>query len=117
VFVVDLVRPAHSPGIPVIGFSEHFESLVDKDVMHQEIGNAVGKDTKADGKSLPERSGGPQIEKGHAHHGIENKKGVISFEPGVVILAVVIPVKDPKKSVHDILMCKPRHELHDAEGH
>jgi hypothetical protein len=40
-FMVDFVRPAHPLGIPIIGFSKHFESLMDENVMHYKISSAV----------------------------------------------------------------------------
>jgi hypothetical protein len=116
VFVVDFVCPPDAPGIPVIGIPEHFKTLVDKDVMHQEIGNPVGKDSQADGPALPEIRVRPGHDKGHADHCVEDKKGIIALEPGIVVFPVVIFVEAPQETVHDILMGKPRHKFHDTEG-
>jgi hypothetical protein len=116
VLVVDLVGPPDSTGVKVVRIPEYFEALVYKDIVHQEVGGPIGHNTKSDGISVPERTVTSQHDKGHAQHGIENEKGVISFKPGIVVLSVVVFVEGPQKAVHDVLMGKPRHEFHKAEG-
>jgi hypothetical protein len=116
VLVVDFVCPADAPGIPVIGVSEDFKSLVDKDIMHQEIGDSICQDPQANGPSLPEICIGGGHDKRHADHGIEYEESVIAFEPGIVVFPVVVPVEAPQKPMHDILMGKPRHEFHETES-
>jgi hypothetical protein len=116
VFVVDFVRPPNAPGIPVVGISKYFEALMDKDIVHQEIRDSVRQDPQTDGPALPEIRICTGHDEGHADHRVENEKGIVALEPGIVVLPVVVLVKAPQEPMHDILMGKPRHELHDAEG-
>jgi hypothetical protein len=116
VLVVDFMCPSDAPGVPVIGVPEDFKALVDKDVVHQEIGDPIRQDPQANGPTLPKIRIGGGHDKRHADHGVEYEESVIAFEPGIVVFPVVVPVETPQKPMHDILMGKPRHELHDAEG-
>jgi hypothetical protein len=92
--VVDFVSPSDPPGIPVVGIPEDLKPLVDKNVMHQKVGDPIGQDPESYGVALPEGSG-PQIEKAHAHHRIKDEKCIVSLEPGIVVFPVMVPVQDP----------------------
>jgi hypothetical protein len=116
VLVMDFMGAPDAPGVPVVRISEELEPLVDKNIVNHKIGDPVGQDTEAYWVALPERGIGRHHDKGHAHHGIKNKKGVIPLEPGIVVFAMVVPVEGPQEAVHDILMRKPRHKFHKTEG-
>ena len=88
--VVHFVRPTDASGIPVIGISEHLKALVDKDVVYRKISDTIGQNTKAQGPAIPEFGFGTQIKKNHAHHGIENKKGIIALKPRIVVFFMVV---------------------------
>ena len=52
--MVDLMSSSDPFGIPVIGLSEHFESLMDKDVMYEEVGKSVSENAQSDRKACPQ---------------------------------------------------------------
>ena len=70
-FVVHFMCPSHSPGIPIIGISEHFEPLVYKNIVDHEIGYAVGQDPETQRPPVPKGGGTSKIEQCHAHGCIE----------------------------------------------
>ncbi len=110
------VSSPDAPCIPVISIPEHFKSLVDKYIVYQEIGCAIGHNSKADRPPIPEGSTMCQVEKCHTDHSVKNKKGVITLKPGIVILSVVVCMEMPQEAVHNILVGKPGHEFHEAKG-
>jgi hypothetical protein len=116
VFVVDFVRAAYAPGIPVIRIPEELKPLVDEDIVNHKVRNSIGQDTETNRVSLPKGCICRGHQQRHADHRIKNKKGVISFKPGVVVFVVVILVKGPQEAMHNVFMGEPRHKLHKAKG-
>jgi hypothetical protein len=113
--VMNLMGTPYTSCIPVVGVSENLKPLMDKYIMDQEIGRTIGHDTKSDRVAIPEFTISRQNNKAHAYNSIKDKKGVISFKPGVVVFSVVILVQAPEKSMHYIFMGKPGHKFHNAE--
>lgn len=58
----------------------------------------------------------PEQEKPNADQGIKHKKPVIALKPGIVVLAVVVLVELPQKTVHDKFVAEPGHEFHKKEN-
>lgn len=113
---MDFMGPANPPRIPIVRIAEHFEALVDKNIVYQEVGSTVNQDAQPDRETVPEFSIVTEVKEPHTYNGIEYKKGIIPFEPGVVVFPVVILMQGPQKPVHHILVRGPGHEFHDAEG-
>jgi hypothetical protein len=106
----------HAFCIPIIGFSEHFKTLVYKNVMHYEIGRTIHHNTKANRQASPKTFVAPEIKATHAYHCVKNKKGIIALKPTVVIFVVVVFVQAPQKPMHDVFMGEPSHKFHDKKG-
>ena len=111
-FVVHFMCPSHGFGIAIIGISEPFKSLVDKDVVNQKISETVDKNPNAYGESRPKIVLPPKNYAGGTDDGVENEEQIIAFKPWFVIFLVVIFVKTPKKSMHYIFVRKPSHKFH-----
>ena len=94
-FVVNFMCPSHAPGIPIVDISEYFETLVDKDIVHHKVCDAVGQNTKTQGPTIPKPGIIAQREQYHAHNSVKDEKGIIALEPGVMVLFVVIFVETP----------------------
>jgi hypothetical protein len=115
-FVMDLMSTPDSAGIPVIGISKHLKPLMDKDIVYQKISKPVSKYSQAYWQTCPEAKILPGCKTGDTYNGVKNKEGVVALPPVFVIFHVVIFMKHPKKSMHDVFMGKPCHKLHRAEG-
>ncbi len=115
-FMVHFMRSSKSFCVPVVGVPKNFETLVYKYIVHQKICGPVRHDPDPDGIAVPKSGSSRHIEKRHAHHRIEDKKGIVPFEPGIMVLFMVVPVQGPQKSVHYIFMGKPSHKLHKTKG-
>lgn len=113
--MMDFMRSSHSTGVPVVCISEKFEALVYKNVVHHKIGDSITQNTKTDRKTLPKPRVVRNHYKRHAYNGVKNKEGIVAFKPRVVIFSMMVFMKTPKKTVHNILMGKPRHKFHKAE--
>ncbi len=111
------MRPANSPGIPVIGVSEHFEALVDEYIVHKKIGQTVCKNPQTNGKSRPKAKIAPTNKTPNANQSIKKKKIIVTFPPASVVFVVMVLVQIPQKTVHDVFMGKPGHEFHNAESY
>ena len=94
-FMMYFVCPPYPFGIPIIYISEQFEPLVNKNVMNQEVSGTIGQYAKPQWPPVPKVGLGAQPKEGDAHRCVEQKKGIVSFKPGIVVLFVVIPVQGP----------------------
>ena len=88
--MMHLMRTANSSCIKIICVPEHLKSLVDKNIMDNKIGEAVGKNAETYCQANFQNIILPKQEKYNADNGIENKKGVIPFKPRVVIFSMMI---------------------------
>jgi hypothetical protein len=59
---------------------------------------------------------GAQPKESNANGSVEQKKGIVSFKPGIVVLFVVIFVKRPEETMHNIFVGKPGHEFHEGKS-
>ena len=89
---------------------------MNKNIMHYKIGSAIRHDSQAYREPCPKAFVTPEIETSHTHNCVENKKGIIAFKPVFVIFVVVVFVKFPQKTMHDVFMRKPCHKLHGRKG-
>jgi hypothetical protein len=113
VFVVNFVRAADAQYIPVAPVAQQFESLVDDNVVYDEITKPIHRNTYTDIQ--------PEIIKhqpGHvtvrAGNGENHEERIVFFKKALFPL-VVIAVEIPQKAVHHVLMREPGHELHEEE--
>jgi hypothetical protein len=114
-FVVDLVGSPYPACIPVICIPEYFDALMNKDIVDEKVGCAIGHDAKTDGITIPEGPVSAPNYEGHAQNGVKYKECVISLKPGIVVFSVVVLVEAPQKTVHHVFMGKPGHEFHDGK--
>jgi hypothetical protein len=108
--------PTNGAYIGVIAAGEPLESLVDDHIMHQEIGEAIGHDTKPDRLHPPDLIVSAYADQQHTGHGKDHKKGIILFKEARFYL-VMIFMEIPQKSMHHIFMGAPGYTLHYKEGH
>ena len=90
---MNLMSPSYCLGIAIIRFSKDFKTLVDEDIVHQKISNAIGKNTNSYGQTSPKVELTPKNYAGSTHYGIKNKKQVIAFKPRFVIFFVMVSVE------------------------
>jgi len=113
--MVHFMGPSETLGITIICIPQPFKTLVDKNIVDGKVGDSVCQYPKTYRPSLPKIGPGARPEENHANYGIKDKKSVIAFKPGTVVLFMVVPVQAPQKAVHNILMRKPGHKFHKAE--
>jgi hypothetical protein len=94
-FVMHFVRPSNPSSVPIISISKQFESLVNKNIMYQKIGQAVQENTQCDWESRPKVIFTPKNHESCAYKGIKNKKEVVAFKPRFVIFLVMVFVQVP----------------------
>jgi hypothetical protein len=116
VLVVDLVRAANTPCVPVIGIAKHLKSLVDKDVMYHKVSKTVGENPEAYGQASPKTVILPRYKATNTHYRVKDEKGIVTFPPAFVILHVMVLVKHPQETVHDVFVGEPGHEFHNTES-
>ena len=116
VLVVHLVCPADSTRVTIVDVAEQLEPLVDKNVMNDEVGKAIGENSQPDSEPDFENSILPQQEKPDAYDCIDNKKRVVALKPGIVVLAVMVGVQGPEKTVHDVFVRKPGNPFPENKG-
>jgi tetrahydromethanopterin S-methyltransferase subunit A len=113
--VMHFVRFSNGAEIHIVRMLKPAESSVDKDFVHKKITESVSRDPKAYPKA-------PIVASHHAKHGKEpgrdgkNQEEDVVFFKKARFMLVVITVKIPAKTVHDVFVGKPGHKLHEAEG-
>lgn len=115
-FMVHFMRSSNGFSIAIVGISEQFKTLMNKNIMNGKIGDAVSKYTQSYCQSDFQDAVLPKQEKRHADNGVNHKKSIIVFKPRIVCFMMMIFVQAPQKTVHDVLVTKPGHEFHQAEG-
>ena len=114
--MVDLMATSNGLKISILGVSEHFEALVDKDIVDQEIGQAVQADAQADPEQVVISLLHSEEQSGNSWNGEDQEEGVVVLQESLGSLFVVVPVQVPKPAVHDVFMGEPGHSLHPGEG-
>ena len=84
--------------------------------MHYKVSSTIRHNSQAYRKSGPKAFITPEIKTGHADDRIEDKKGIIALKPAFVVFVMVVFVKLPQKTMHDVFMRKPRHKFHGRKG-
>lgn len=91
------------------------KSLVNEDVMDQEIGHSVNGNSGANPNSKIASSYRSRDETPSTRNGENQKKGIVFLEKSRLVY-VVIFMEKPHQTMHDILVRNPRHALHSNEG-
>ena len=113
VLVVNLVRLSNGGEIGMLSVPKPIEAAVDKDVVNQEITQAVGGDSGSnpESKVLVNAAGD---ETPGARDGENQKEGVVLFkESGLLLMMVSMEV--PHGAVHEVFVGAPCHTFHGAE--
>ncbi|MCS7036336.1 MAG: hypothetical protein RMJ33_11055 [Saprospiraceae bacterium] len=112
--VVSAVRPQNCTRVPAIELTKPRKALMDIHIMNEEIRQAVQRNAHADEQRPGVLCQTADEVKNHAWNGEDQEKTVILFKKAVLFVArlVVVFMPAPQKTVHDVFMCKPRHELH-----
>lgn len=79
--MMDFMGPSNTSCVPVVCVPEHFESLVNKNIMDEEVSRPIGHNAQTYRPAIPEIGIGPKIEKSYAHDSIKNKESIVTFKP------------------------------------
>ena len=79
--MMHFVGTSHGTCIKIIGISEHFETLVYKNVVNHKISKTIGENSKTNSQPNFKYPVAPQKEKSHTNKGINNKKRIVTFKP------------------------------------
>ena len=109
------VRAADGEEIGVVRIPQPLDSLVDEDLVHEEVEDSVDEDAQA----YPEPRGmqaehAARDEAAHRRHSEDQEEAVVALDEVVVVLLVVIAVQVPEEAVHHEFMRGPSHELHEG---
>lgn len=88
---------------------------MDKHIMHEEICQSIGSNARAYPHPKIASSHGPRDETPSTWDSEDQKEGIIFLEKAR-FMHVVIRVKKPHGTVHEVLVRKPRNSLHPNEG-
>tara|TARA_R100000306_G_C4296970_1_gene103080 strand:+ start:228 stop:515 length:288 start_codon:yes stop_codon:yes gene_type:complete len=94
-FVVYFVRTPDTTGVPVIGVSEHFKTLVYKNIVHKKVGNPIGKNAQTDRQPCPKAIIAPSYKTTDADQGVKQKEIIVPLPPTAVVFVVMVFVQFP----------------------
>lgn len=114
--MVNFVRSSDRLEIWVIGVSEHFESLVNENVVHQKIREPVNRDSQSYPKKGIIALQHAKKQSGNTRQSKNEEEKIIVLKEAVGFLFVVIPMQIPQKTVHDVFMREPGHPFHAEKG-
>jgi hypothetical protein len=92
--VVHFMRPADGTDISAFAAVEPFETLVDDDIMHQEISRSIGHDAKANSLHPPDLLYSSEKYQQHARYGKDHKEPVVVLKKTGLLL-LIVAVKKP----------------------
>jgi len=95
---------------------EPFESLMNQDIVNHKITESVKCDSQSDEKQIIHSALYAKVEKNDAGKGKNHEENVISFENISVFRLVMIGMKIPHQTVHNVFMCEPGHAFHEKEN-
>ncbi len=114
--MMDVVGVYHTLQIAASFFRPPLETLVNNNVMEDQVKQAIAEDSDThsdsvwtvfdDTKIVNERDGGDTEDHG---------KPVVSLQ-GMVMYGVVRSMPNPEKTVHDVFVCEPGNKLPEKEG-
>ena len=113
--VMHFMCPANGTNIPVIAAGKPLESLMNNNIMHQKIPGAICHDAKTDRLHPPYIIKCAEIDQQYAWHSEDDKECIVLLKKARLYL-VMIFVRIPKKTMHDIPMCKPCNTFHNYES-
>lgn len=115
IFMVDFVRFSDGNKINVFCPAEPIKSLVNEDIMDQEIGQSVNGNSGAHPNSKIASSYRSRDETPSTRDGENQKKGIVFLEESRLVYVVILMEK-PHQTMHDVLVRKPCHALHSNGG-
>lgn len=101
--------------INIIGATEKIKTLVDEDIVHQEICEPIDGDSESDVKAVIHTVSNTEKNQDHAGDGEDQEEGIVLFKESRFRLMMIF-VEVPAESVHNVFMGKPGHILHEREG-
>jgi hypothetical protein len=89
---------------------------VNQDIVNHEITESVKCDSEANKEQVIHSALHAKVEKYDAGQRKNHKENIISFENIGVLRLVMIRMKVPHQTVHNVFMCKPGHTFHEKEN-
>ena len=114
--MVHFMSSADGSQINGVAVSEHFEALMNENIMYQEIRYSIKCDAQSNPEAHTQSAFIAIINANYARYCKYEKEKVVLLKKVPVMPAVMIMVKRPQKTVHNILMRCPRNTLHTNKG-
>jgi hypothetical protein len=89
---------------------------MNQDIVYHEIAKTVKCDSESNEEQIVHASFYAKIKKNDTRCGKNHKKDIVSFENVGIFGLVMIGVKIPHQSMHNIFMCHPSHAFHKKEN-
>jgi hypothetical protein len=84
--------------------------------MNHKIANAIKRDAASDEKQIIHSALNTKIKKYNTGNGKNDKENVVSLKGMFVFWLVVISVKIPHESVHNVFVGEPGHTFHEQKN-
>jgi hypothetical protein len=116
VLVVHFMRAPDGCEIAVLTVPEKPETLVNKNIMHQEIGKSINGNTKADEEQEIITVLHSDKKADDTGNGKDQEEEIVVLEESLRLLVVMVFVQNPQNAMHDVFMRKPGYGFHRDEG-
>jgi hypothetical protein len=117
VLVVDFVRTPNGQQIRVFRVPPNFDPLVNEKVVNNEINNSVDQYPNPNAQGNIPFKDGPKDKGSDRNDGEEYEKGIIELEKGIVFVShMMILVKVPEYTMHNVLVHGPGNSFHKNSG-
>ncbi|MGV3684611.1 MAG: hypothetical protein ACO1NS_03230 [Daejeonella sp.] len=90
---------------------------MDKDIVYEEVSEAIQSDPKAYPKKKVETILQTQIQGDDTGNSKDQKEKIIMFKEAGRLFFVVVSVQSPQQTMHNIFMGEPGYGFHGKEGH
>ncbi len=96
--------------------AEKTKSLVDKYVVHDEVGYTVQSNARSNERQVRHMAKGSGKKQENPGQGKNQEEVIVFLKKTAFILPVMIFMQPPENTMHNVLMAEPGYELHCNKG-
>jgi hypothetical protein len=110
--MMHFVRSSDRLKIEVVRFSQKLKPLMNEDIMYKEIGESVEGDSQTNPEQEIIALLHAKKQSGNSGNGKNQEEEIIVFKKAFGLFFVMVFVKNPEQTMHNILMGEPCHKFH-----
>jgi hypothetical protein len=116
VFVVNFMCLSQSDQVFVFGVFEPFKTLMNQYIVNHKIAKTICGDSAGNEKQIIESTLNAKIKKCNARNSKNDKENIVALKSVFVFWLMVICVKIPHQSMHNVFVREPGDTFHEKKN-